>query len=60
MPFYEAYVNLGRLEDARWLSTIIGGNKALRFAVCQDLAAMPEGLPGYDHATAYDILCVNP
>jgi hypothetical protein len=40
MPFFQAYVNLGRLDEARELAARIGAEDLVRHALCDQLAAV--------------------
>ena len=47
----------GRQEDAKWLSTILKGEKNLRFALCTDLEEASVFPEGYDYEGVYSLLC---
>jgi hypothetical protein len=60
IPFFEALVNLGRLEEARVLfNKEIKGNAGVRLPLCTSLAQDPGYPPefGYDYQTIYKLLC---
>lgn len=57
MPFFEAYVNLGRVQEARKLATIIKSNQGTVRLLCDNLTDTP-GYPGvYDYQTINQLLC---
>jgi hypothetical protein len=60
IPFFEALVNLGRLEDAKVLfDKEIKGNSEMRVLLCTSLAKDPGYPPEfrYDYPTIREILC---
>lgn len=60
IPFFEAFVNLRRFEDAETLyHKQIKGNPEMRFSICNFLANDPGYPPefGYDYETIYKLLC---
>ena len=61
IPFFEAFVNLGRYDDARSLyNKQIKGNPGVRLPLCTLLSSKtPEYPPefGYDHQTIFEMLC---
>ncbi|MBN2116900.1 MAG: hypothetical protein JW730_10025 [Anaerolineales bacterium] len=60
IPFFEALVNLGRLEDAEALfNKEIKGQSEMRLPLCATLANDPGYPPefGYDYETIYEMLC---
>jgi hypothetical protein len=60
IPFFEALVNLGRLEDARTLfNKEIKGNSEMRVLLCTSLATDPGYPPEfrYDYPTIRGLLC---
>jgi hypothetical protein len=61
IPFFEAFVNLGRYDEARALyNKQIKGNPGVRFALCTFLGTKDPGYPAefrYDYQTIYELLC---
>ncbi|HLO16597.1 MAG TPA: hypothetical protein VK206_17320 [Anaerolineales bacterium] len=60
IPFFEALVNLGRIDDARTLyNKQIKGNPEVRLSLCNFLANDPGYPPdfGYDYQTIHEMLC---
>ena len=60
IPFFEALVNLGRVEDAQSLfHKQLKGNPGMRLPLCTFLAKDPGYPPdfGYDYETIHEILC---
>lgn len=60
IPFFEAFVNLRRFEDAETLyHKQIKGNPEMRFSICNFLTNDPGYPPefGYDYETIYKLLC---
>lgn len=61
IPFFEAFVNLGRYDEARTLyNKQIKGNPGVRFALCTFLSSKDPGYPPefrYDYQTIYELLC---
>lgn len=60
IPFFEAFVNLRKFEDAETLyHKQIKGNPEMRFSICNFLANDPGYPPefGYDYETIYKLLC---
>jgi len=60
IPFFEAFVNLGRYDDAKTLfNKQIKGNPEVRLSVCNSLANDPDYPPEfhYDYQTIHELLC---
>ena len=60
IPFFEALINLGRLDDAKALfNKDIKGRAKMRFPLCESLTKDPQYPPEfhYDYKTISDILC---
>jgi hypothetical protein len=57
IPFFEAYVNLDRVQEARKLATIIKSNQGVASLICDNFTDTP-GYPGvYDYQTINQLLC---
>ncbi|NUM46822.1 MAG: hypothetical protein HUU38_19120 [Anaerolineales bacterium] len=56
LPFFEGYVQVGDLDQAKQLAKIIRSDKLLRYEYCQQLKT-PLEIPGFDQDSVSQLLC---
>ncbi|MEK6222317.1 MAG: hypothetical protein N2D54_08715, partial [Chloroflexota bacterium] len=59
MPFLEGFIIQGDAKNAKWLTTIIKGDKNLRFSICNDLEQAETFPDNYNYDEIYSLLCTK-